>query len=63
MTFEFRLSVEAEPDLADIGDYYNRIAHTVTDNFFKGFFDTLNFIKQNLNYFRKDTGMSNYSAI
>ena len=53
MTFELRFRVEAETDLADIRDYYNNISPAITDNFFKEFFDTLSFIKQEPQLFQQ----------
>jgi len=46
MTFEVRFRVEAETDLVEIRKYYLKISESVTDNFFKEFFETLEFIKQ-----------------
>jgi len=37
---------EAETDLDDIQDYYNKISSQITDNFFIEFFETLSFIEQ-----------------
>ena len=53
MTFELRFRIEAEIDLADIRDYYNKISSTITDNFFNEFFDTLEYIKQEPQLFQE----------
>ena len=46
MSFEFRFRIEAESDLAGIRDCYNRISDTITNNFFKEFFEALNLIER-----------------
>lgn len=46
MSFELIFRVEAERDLTEIRDYYNKISVTVNANFFHEFFETLNFIEQ-----------------
>lgn len=43
---------EAERDLDDIKEYYNKISDKVTYNFFKEFFDTVAFIEHNPNLFQ-----------
>jgi plasmid stabilization system protein ParE len=53
MTFEVRFRVEAETDLVEIRKYYLKISESVTDNFFKEFFETLNFIKQTPKLFQE----------
>jgi hypothetical protein len=37
---------EAETDLGDIQDYYNKISINITDKFFIEFFETILFIEQ-----------------
>jgi plasmid stabilization system protein ParE len=37
---------EAEADLEDIQDYYNKISPQITTNFFTEFFETITFIEQ-----------------
>jgi plasmid stabilization system protein ParE len=53
MSFELIFRAEAEIDLADIQDYYNNILATITDNFFKEFFETLKFIEQEPKLFQE----------
>ncbi|MCR8557692.1 type II toxin-antitoxin system RelE/ParE family toxin [Mucilaginibacter sp. BJC16-A38] len=45
--------VEAEWDLADIQDYYNKISESITTNFLKEFFYTLKFIEQSPKLFQE----------
>ncbi|MGZ3943980.1 MAG: type II toxin-antitoxin system RelE/ParE family toxin [Mucilaginibacter sp.] len=45
MTYKLIFRTEAEQDLEDIQDYYNKINPTITDNFFVEFFDTMDFVK------------------
>ncbi|MFI5160606.1 MAG: type II toxin-antitoxin system RelE/ParE family toxin [Sphingobacteriales bacterium] len=44
MNYKLVFRIEAEKDLEDIQDYYNKINPTITDNFFIEFFDTMDFI-------------------
>jgi len=53
MNFELTFRIEAEQDLADIQDYYNKISDAITNNFFKEFYYTLNFIEQELKLFQE----------
>lgn len=46
MSFQLIFRHEAEIDLADIQDYYNKISPTIITNFFEEFFETINFIEQ-----------------
>ena len=43
---------EAERDLDDIKDYYEKVSAKVTNNFFKEFFETLAFIEHNPDLFQ-----------
>jgi len=45
MTYVLIFRVEAERDLEDIQDYYNKISPAITDNFFVDFFETMDFIE------------------
>ena len=45
MKHELIFRVEAEKDLIDIQDYYNKILRSITDNFFIEFFETMDFIE------------------
>ncbi len=45
MIFELIFRVEAEKDLEDIQDYYNKILPALTDRFFTEFFETMDFIQ------------------
>jgi len=45
MIYELVFRVEAEKDLEDIQDYYNKILPAITDNFFMEFFETMDFIE------------------
>jgi hypothetical protein len=45
MSFELIFRVAAKIDLIYIEYYYNNISGTITDNFFREFFETLNFIE------------------
>lgn len=45
MSFAVILRIEAERDLVDIRDYYNKISQSITDNFFDEFFYTVDFIE------------------
>jgi hypothetical protein len=44
--------IEAENDLSEIEEYYNKISSIITDNFFAEFFETLDFIEQDANLFQ-----------
>ncbi|RVT99987.1 type II toxin-antitoxin system RelE/ParE family toxin [Mucilaginibacter limnophilus] len=46
MTYQLIFTVEAERDLEDIQDYYNKISRAITDDFFEEFFYTTDFIEQ-----------------
>jgi len=45
MNYKLVFRAEAEQDLVDIQDYYNKINPAITDNFFIEFFDTMDFIE------------------
>jgi plasmid stabilization system protein ParE len=45
MSYNLRFRVEAERDLEDIQDYYNKINPIIIDNFFVEFFETMDFIE------------------
>lgn len=45
MTYDLIFRIEAERDLEDIQDYYNKILPALTDNFFIEFFETMDFIE------------------
>lgn len=45
MNYTLVFRKEAERDLMDIQDYYNKILPSISDNFFKEFFWTINFVK------------------
>ncbi len=45
MTYDFIFRIQAEKDLEDIHDYYNKINPKITDNFFIEFFETMDFIE------------------
>lgn len=45
MTYKLIFRTEAEQDLEDIQDYYNKINPAITDNFFIEFFDTMDFVE------------------
>lgn len=45
MIYELIFRTEAENDLEDIQDYYNKISPSITDNFFAEFFETMDFIE------------------
>jgi plasmid stabilization system protein ParE len=45
MIRELVFRIEAEKDLEDIQDYYNKISSSITDNFFIEFFETMDFIE------------------
>lgn len=45
MTYKLIFRTEAENDLEDIQDYYNKINPSITDNFFVEFFETMDFIE------------------
>ena len=45
MNFKLNLRKSAEIDLTDIEEYYNKVSPKITDNFFKEFFATLNYIE------------------
>ena len=53
MSFEIFFRIEAENDLTDIQDYYDRISDKVTRKFFHEFFYTLNFIEQDPKLFQE----------
>ena len=44
--------IRAEKDLKEIQNFYNKISHSITDNFFKEFFETMNFIESEPNLFQ-----------
>ncbi|MFI5159084.1 MAG: type II toxin-antitoxin system RelE/ParE family toxin [Sphingobacteriales bacterium] len=43
MIYELSFRAEAEKDLEDIQDYYNKILPAITDNFFVEFFEIMDF--------------------
>jgi hypothetical protein len=45
MIYELIFRDQAEKDLEDIQDYYNKILPSVTDSFFVEFFETMDFIE------------------
>ena len=45
MSHNLRFRIEAERDLEEIEDYYNKINPAITDNFFTEFFETMDFIE------------------
>ena len=45
MTYDLIFRFEAERDLEDIQDYYNKILPSITENFFIEFFETMDFIE------------------
>jgi plasmid stabilization system protein ParE len=45
MIHDLIFRVEAEKDLEDIQDYYNKILPSITDNFFIEFFETMDYIE------------------
>jgi plasmid stabilization system protein ParE len=45
MTYSLIFRVEAEKDLEDIQDYYNKTLPSITDNFFIEFFETMDYIE------------------
>lgn len=45
MTYKLIFRTEAEKDLEEIQDYYNKISSSITSNFFKEFFETMDFIE------------------
>ena len=45
MIYKLTFQPEAENDLEDIQDYYNKIQPFITDNFFIEFFETMDFIE------------------
>jgi len=45
MTYDLVFRTEAEKDLEDIQDYYNKISPVITDNFFVEFFEAMDFIE------------------
>jgi plasmid stabilization system protein ParE len=53
MIYKLVFRIEAETDLEDIRDYYKKVSSTVTDNFFKELFLTLNFIEQEPKLFQE----------
>jgi hypothetical protein len=53
MNFEIIFRVEAERDLVEIQDYYNKISGTITKNLFYEFFYTLNFVEQEPKLFQE----------
>lgn len=44
--FNILFTTKAETDLVEIRFHYNNISASVTRNFFKAFFETINFIEQ-----------------
>ena len=53
MTFKLTFQPEAERDLEDIRDYYNKIQPSITDNFFVEFFETMDFIEDEPKLFQE----------
>jgi plasmid stabilization system protein ParE len=45
MTYDLVFRIEAEKDLQDIQEYYNKILPSITDNFFVEFFETMDLIE------------------
>jgi len=45
MSYVLRFRIEAEHDLEEIQDYYNKINLAITNNFFIEFFETMDFIE------------------
>ena len=45
MSYDLIFRVKAEKDLEDIQDYYNKIRHSVANNFFIEFFETMDLIE------------------
>ncbi len=45
MTYDLVFRIEAERDLEDIQDYYNKILPAITNNFFTEFFETMDYIE------------------
>jgi len=45
MSYNLIFRTNAEKDLDDIQDYYNKINPAITDNFFSEFFETMDFIE------------------
>ncbi|MGZ3777586.1 MAG: type II toxin-antitoxin system RelE/ParE family toxin [Mucilaginibacter sp.] len=52
MTYKLIFRTEAEQDLEDIQDYYNKINPIITDNFFVEFFDTMDFVENESQLFQ-----------
>jgi plasmid stabilization system protein ParE len=52
MSYDLIFRIEAEKDLEDIQDYYNKISPTITDNFFIEFFETMDYIEDGPKLFR-----------
>jgi plasmid stabilization system protein ParE len=52
MTYELIFRIEAEKDLEDIQDYYNKILPAITDKFFVEFFETMKFIESSPQLFQ-----------
>lgn len=52
MIYEIIFRLNAEKDLEDIQDYYNKILPAITDNFFKEFFATIKFIESSPQLFQ-----------
>jgi plasmid stabilization system protein ParE len=52
MIREIIFRAEAEKDLEDIQDYYNKILPSITDNFFIEFFETMDFIENDPQLFQ-----------
>jgi hypothetical protein len=45
MAYDLIFHIQAEKDLEDIQDYYNKINPKITDNFFVEFFETMDLIE------------------
>jgi plasmid stabilization system protein ParE len=52
MKFSVLFRSEAERDLIDIEDYYNKVSDKIKRGFFEEFFDTLSFVEQNPELFQ-----------
>jgi len=53
MNFEIIFRIEAERDLIDIQNYYDKISEKITAKFFKEFFYTMQFIEQSPKLFQE----------
>ena len=52
MIMKLIFRAEADRDLDDIKEYYQKISDSVSNNFFKEFFETIAFIEHNPNLFQ-----------